>query len=436
MSPLGAPPRVPSLRKDVLANGLTVIVQELRSIPLISTWCWYRVGSGDEGPGETGASHWVEHMNFKGTSRIPASQMKGLIERHGGSWNGYTWIDQTAYLSTAATPALDDMLLVEAERMGRALYLPDECEAERTVIISELQGGENDPEQLLDSEVTATALRVHPYGHPTIGWLQDLRAMTRDQLFAHYRRYYVPNNAVLVVAGDVSAEDVLRLADRHFGAYAPGDVHRPLRPSEPPQIGERRVLLEREGTTAYLKLAYPAPAVTDPQFAAMLVLDAILTGAKGVSLWTSFRSKAPQRKSLLYRALVDGALASAVSGAVLPTADPYLYTITATAAEGVPLEIVEEAALAAIDRLRSGVSEAEVARAQRQLRTRLVLDGDSVTSIAHQLGFFAVIDASDVLERLPDLLEQVTARDVTDAARTFLAPATLTVGFFEPRGAE
>ena len=433
MCPVHVPALTPAVHRTVLRNGLTVIAQEVRTVPLVSVWSWYRVGSGDESPGLTGVSHWVEHMNFKGTLNIPAAQMKGIIERHGGSWNGYTWIDQTTYLATAATRALPDVLDVEAERMTHVLYDPAEVESERTVIISELQGGENDPEQLLDSEVTATALRVHPYGHPTIGWLQDLESMTLDDLYGHYRRYYLPNNATIVIVGDVDPADAVREVEARFGGLESREVVRPRRPPEPPQIGERRVLLEREGTTAYLKLAYPSPAASDALFAPALVLDAVLTGAKGVSLWSSFRSKAPQRKSLLYRALVDMGLASAVSGALLPTRDPYLYTITATAADGVPLEIIEEAALGAIERVRSGVSDAEVARACRQLRARMVFDADSVTNIAHQLGFFETIGARDVLDRLPGLVERVTPADVQQAAQRFLSPTSLTVGTFEPR---
>ena len=175
-----------------LDNGLTVLVQEVHTAPLVSVWCWYGVGSRDEGIGLTGASHWVEHMNFKGTTNIPREEMKGIVERFGGMWNGYTWIDQTTYLETAGRSALDQMLFIEAERMSNSLFDPDECESERTVVISELQGGDNDPEQVLDTELTATAFRAHTYRHPTIGWLHDLQSMTRDDLYAHYRHYYVP----------------------------------------------------------------------------------------------------------------------------------------------------------------------------------------------------------------------------------------------------
>ena len=167
------------------------------------------------------------------------------------------------------------------------------------MIISELQGGENDPEQVLDQEVTATALRVHPYGHPTIGWLQDLHSMTRDDLFSHYRRYYHPANATLVVVGDVDTEDVLERAERHFKRHSAGSVNERKRPAEPPQLGERRVLLEREGD-GLPEVAYPAPGIHEADFFPTLVLDAILTGGKGLSLWCVSRPGAAAEGTALH----------------------------------------------------------------------------------------------------------------------------------------
>ena len=234
-----------------LDNGLKVIVQEEHTAPLASVWCWYKVGSKDERPGLTGVSHWVEHMNFKGTTNIPRDQVKGIIEQFGGSWNGYTLIDQTTYLETATRDALDRMLFIESERMANCLYHPDDCESERTVIISELQGGENDPDQLLDQELTATAFKAHPYRHPTIGWLSDLETMSRDDLYGYYRRYYVPNNATLVVVGDVDTDEALRRVEHHFGGIPAGELadaaaHRRARadrraPAHDPARGDDRV---------------------------------------------------------------------------------------------------------------------------------------------------------------------------------------------------
>jgi zinc protease len=359
--------------------------------------------------------------------------MKGIVERFGGMWNGYTWIDQTTYLETAGRAALDQMLFIEAERMDRGLFDPAECESERTVIISELQGGENDPDQLLDTEVTATAFRNHTYRHPTIGWLDDLRSMTRDDLYSHYRRFYVPNNATLVIVGDVDSDDVLRRVERHFGEIPAGLEPPRIRATEPPQLGERRVLVEREGTTGYVKMVYHAPAVRDPDFFPMLVLDAVLSGAKGLNLWLSFRGAPPQRRARLYTSLVERGLASNVSGALLPTAQPFLYTLSFTAMEGVPLASLEAAALAEVERVReSGVEPSEILRAKRQLRARLVFENDSVTHVAHQLGYFETVAGPGFFPRLQECIDAVTPEQVWDVARRRLGATTRTVGWFRP----
>jgi zinc protease len=424
---------VPDVRETVMDNGLKVLVQEEHTAPLASVWCWYRVGSKDEGPGLTGVSHWVEHMNFKGTRNIPRDQVKGIIEQFGGTWNGYTWIDQTTYLETASRDALDRMLFIEAERMHACLYEPDACESERTVIISELKGGENDPEQLLDMELTAAALRVHPYRHPTIGWLSDLETMSRDDLFAHYRRYYVPNNATLVVVGDVDTDDVLRRIERHFGGIPSGNAIDRLRLVEPAQQAERRVHFRKAGTTAYWRAAFHAPALGDADFFPMLFLDAALTGASGVNIWSGHKVPTPQRSARLYRATIDAGLAANIGGAVLPTEDPFLYYIWATVADGKTLAAVEEVILRELDRVRRhGITEAELTKIRAQLRARFVYDSDSVTDIAHQLGFFETVGSWRDYRELIPRLASVTLEQVNEAARRYLPADNRTIGWFEP----
>ena len=421
------------VHEHVLDNGLKILIKEVHAAPLVSVWCWYRVGSKDENPGLTGVSHWVEHMNFKGTTNIPRDQVKGIIEQFGGFWNGYTWLDQTTYVETATRDALDRMLFIESERMARCLYHPEDCDSERTVIISELQGGENDPDQLLDQELTAVAFKAHSYRHPTIGWLSDLRTMTREDLYGYYRRYYVPNNATLVIVGDVDAADALRRATEHFGGIAPGPAVHRVPTKEPDQLGERRVTVSREGTTAYLKLAYHAPALGEPDFFPLLMLDAALTGAKGLNLWASFRTAPPQRSSRLYRALVEKGLASSVSGALLPTQDPFLYSISLTATDGVALKTLEDATLLEIEVARTGgITEAELARARNQLRARLVFENDSVTNIGHQIGFFETVASWRVYESLWPRIEAVTLAEVAAAAAEYLKFTNRTVGWFEP----
>lgn len=421
------------VHEEVLDNGLRVLVQEIHTAPLACVWCWYRVGSKDEGPGLTGVSHWVEHMNFKGTTNIPRDKVKGIIEQFGGYWNGYTWIDQTTYTETATRDALDRMLFIESERMASCLYDPADCESERTVIISELQGGENDPDTLLDQELTATAFRAHAYRNPTIGWLADLRSMTREDLYGYYRRFYVPNNATLVVVGDVDTTEAIRRVAHHFAGITPSDVVRRPPTKEPEQIGERRVTVSREGTTAYLKLGYHAPALGDADFFPMLILDAVLTGAKGINLWASFRTPPPQRSARLYRALVNAGLASSVNGGLVPTQDPFLYTISMTATDGTPLARLEEAALAELERVRlHGITETELVRARNQLRARLVFENDSITNIGHQLGYFETIASWRILQSLRERIDAVEVKQVAAVAAARLKPTNRTIAWFDP----
>jgi zinc protease len=424
------------VREHALDNGLKILIKEVHTAPLVSVWCWYRVGSKDEGPGLTGVSHWCEHMNFKGTTNIPRDQVKGIIEQFGGFWNGYTFIDQTTYVETATRDALDRMLFIESERMASCLYDPDDCESERTVIISELQGGENDPDQLLDQELTAAAFKAHTYKHPTIGWLGDLQTMTRDDLFGYYRRYYVPNNATLVIVGDVDSNRALTSAAAHFERIASRPLQRRHLTQEPPQLGERRLTVSREGTTAYLKIAYHAPAVTHSDFFPLLIADAVLTGAKGLNLWASFRTPAPQRSTRLYRALVDAGLASSVQGSLLATQDPFLYTLSMTVNEGVSLKTVEDVVLREVDAVRTGgITARELARAKDQLRARLVFENDSVTNIGHQLGYFETVASWRVYESLGARIQAITMEEVFDVVSRWLTSANRTVGWLEPTAA-
>jgi len=426
-------PAATAVHEEVLDNGLRVLIQEVHTAPLASVWCWYRVGSRDEGPGQTGVSHWVEHMNFKGTTNIPRDRVKGIIEQYGGYWNGYTWVDQTTYTETATRDALDHMLFIEAERMTNGLYDPADCESERTVIISELQGGENDPDQLLDQEMTATAIQAHPYRHPTIGWLSDLQTMTREDLYGYYRGFYVPNNATLVIVGDIDTAAALKSAAKQFGGIPSRDVRRHIHTREPEQLGERRVTIRREGTTAYLKIGYHAPAIGSPDFFPMLLLDAVLSGAKGMNLWASFRTPPPQRSARLYQALVNTGVASAVGGALMPTQDPFVYTISVTATEGVPLARVEEVTLGAIEDVRaSGLTAHELRKAKNQLRARLVFENDSITNIAHQLGYYETIDSWQIVSSMPERIEAVTLDEVAAVAEQRLQASNRTIGWFDP----
>jgi zinc protease len=257
--------------------------------------------------------------------------------------------------------------------------------------------------------------------------------MTRDDLYGYYRQHYLPNNATLVIVGAVDAEETLRSARKQFGNIPPGALSKSRYTQEPPQLGERRLTIAKEGTTAYLKVAYHAPAATDPDFFALLVLDSVLTGAKGLNLWASFRTPPPQRSARLYQSLVNSGLASAVSGGIVPTQDPFLYTISLTATEGTSLDVLEERVLQVMESVRTeGVTPQELAKAKTQLRARLVFEQDSVSNIAHQLGFFATIADWRFFPSISSAVDAVALEDVARVAAVRFTAANRIIGRFEP----
>ena len=431
----GMPPALPKPRVVRLPNGLKVLLCERRNLPLVSLWCWYRVGSVDERPGITGIAHWVEHMNFKGTRRISKEEILRRIELAGGAWNGYTWLDVTTYLETFQSSALEEMLRLEASRMTECLYAPAEVERERTVVISEMQGSENDPRSYLEREVNGTALQAHPYRWSTIGYLSDLRAITRDDLQRFYRAHYLPNNAVLVLVGDFRAADALKLVRRHFGRIARGPDPPAVRTIEPAQTGERRVRLRHPSGADYLQVAYHAPAAADTDLAPMLVLDGILAGPPSINIWCSRHGAGIGKASRLYRALVQSGLASDASSSLYATRHPYLYSLHATAVRGVSPDRLEEALLAEVDRLGRGeIDDADLLRARNQFFTRYALESDGHGDLAHQIGFFETIGCLPVLYDLPRRVAAVTADDVIRVARARLHERRRTIGRLEPEG--
>ncbi len=202
------PQRSPILRSR-LTNGLEVFLREDHSAPLASFWVFYRVGSRNEHPGRTGLSHWVEHMQFKGTPTMVKGQIFRDVSRNGGSLNALTSHDWTAYFETIPADRIDLSLAIESDRMSNSLFDPAETESERTVILSERQGSENQPTYLLAEEVTGAAFRSHPYRHMVIGNEADLRSISRDDLYGHYRSFYAPSNAFVVAVGDFDRDDLL-----------------------------------------------------------------------------------------------------------------------------------------------------------------------------------------------------------------------------------
>jgi zinc protease len=417
--------------KAVLDNGLTVVVRESHNAPVSTFWCWYKVGSRLERPGITGISHWVEHMLFKGTPTFPKRELDRMISREGGTWNGFTWLDFTTYFETLPADRFDLAFSIESDRMVHAVFDPKEAASERTVIISERQGNENSPQFLLSEEVQAAAFRVHGYHHEVIGDMCDLQAMTRDELFHHYQTYYAPNNAVAVAVGDFKTADVLSKVEKAFGKIKPGPELPLILREEPEQKGERRITVEGPDSTAYVEVAYRAPRATAAEFLALVVLDAILSGASGLSMFGGGGTNASSR---LYKALVDTELAVDVSSGLAATVDPYLYSLSATVRAGHTPAEVEAALDVELGRVvNEPVSESEVAKAIKQAKAQFAYGSESVTNQGFWYGFSEVFADYTWFESYLDRLAAVTVDDVQRVAKTCLTRSHRTVGWYVPK---
>ncbi len=416
--------------KTRLSNGLTVLVKEVHTAPVASFWIWYRVGSRNEHLGITGISHWVEHMLFKGTQAFPKGVAEKAIAREGGAFNGMTWYDFTTYFATLPADRIELALHIEADRMINSLFDLDEVAAERTVIISERQGAENGPEFLLNEELMAAAFRVHPYGTDTVGHMCDLETMTRDQLHAHYRTYYAPHNALAVAVGDFDADAMLRLIEQHFGAIPDGPDIPPVTAVEPPQRGERRVIVEGEGNVAYLQVIFHAPTVHEPDFFALTVLNAILSGASGL---TFSGGGTTNKSSRLYKALVATELATGISGSLLPTVDPFVYALSAVVRAGYTPAEVEEALDAELARVvAEPITPEELTKAIKQAKAQFAYSSESVTGQALWLGFSEICAGYTWFEDYIANLSAVTVDDVQRVAQKYLKRSNRTIGWYVP----
>jgi zinc protease len=418
--------------KHRLDNGLTVLLKESHHAPVTTFWVWYRVGSRNELPGITGIAHWAEHMLFKGSKAYPGDEIHKLIARNGGARNGFTWIDFTTFFETMPADRIDLGLQIEADRMVNSLFDADEVASERTVIISERQGAENQPTFLLGEEVTAAAFRVHPYHHETIGDMYDLETITHGELWHHYQTYYGPDNAIAIAVGDFSSPAMLARIEELFNPIpARSSAPAVVRP-EPPQRGERRVNLEGPGTTAYLLAAYRSPAASDPDFFPMTILSTILTGATGMNL---FAAPPPNRSSRLYKALVETGLASTVSGSFAPTLDPYLYTISATVQAGQSPGEVEDALDSEMERVLSEpIAQSELDTAIKQAQAQFAYSSESVTNQGFWLGYSSVVADTGWFEAFLDNLASVAVEDAHRAALAYLAQRNRTMGHYLPQG--
>jgi len=413
-----APVSTSDVFETVLGNGLKVLIQEVRVAPVVSFMVWYKVGSRNESTGQTGISHLLEHMMFKGTPRYGKGEIARLLQRNGASFNAGTSLDYTNYYEVLAADRLELAMEIESDRMAHALIPEEEHRLEMTVVRSELERNEDNPHRALYQEMFAQAFQAHPYHWPTIGWRNDVEAIRTEQIRHHYKTHYMPNNAVAVVVGDLDRERTLAMVEEHFGRIAPGPLPPPVVTVEPPQLGERRFKIRKPGDTRYLMVAYRIPELVHPDNYALDVLGIILGNGK---------------TSRLYQSLVEGKLATEAEAQNETARDPFLFVAQATAAPGIQLEDLEESLLGQADRLKSEPpSPPELGRAKKQIQASFIYSRDSIRSLAQQLGYYETVGSYRYLDTYLERIAGVSPEDVSRVARAYLGEDTRTVGHYEP----
>lgn len=421
-----------------LDNGLQVVLEPRRHAPVAGFFVWYRVGSRHEAPGSTGLSHFLEHMCFKDTPAFPWKRYEEALYRRGALLNAFTSQDATCYFAVLPSEHLELAVAIEARRMSRVEFVPAVAIRERSIIVAEREGGENQPGYLLFEALQRAAFPQHPYGHMVIGSKEDIRAVTAESLCAHYAAYYRPNNAVALAVGDFDPDRVLAQIHRHFGGLGAPD--RPIpsgAPAEPAQAGERRLEQRRPAPAPLGAFLFKVPATADPDTLPLRVLAALLGGVQGAGFG---RSLSLGRSSRLYRTLVRGELAASVAVSLRPTRDPGVLTIHVTGRPDTDPARVEAALQAELAAVAAGrFTAGDLERARQQLRVAHLWGSEPVLGAAMGLGWPCMVHptvAAGVAAHAEFLrgLDTVGAADVQRVAARYLQPAGLTAGWLIPAG--
>jgi len=416
-------------RVDHLSNGMRVLTRESHHAPIGVVMVWYSVGSRNERPGATGISHFLEHMMFKGTPRFPSGMIEEGVKRRGGSWNAFTSYDYTAYYEILPARHIEFGLEVEADRMVNMTFDPDLTARERGIIVSEREGSENRPTSWLHEVFMREVFREFPYGHMVLGDKDDIKATTAEVLTEHYQRYYRPNNATLVVAGDFKTDRLLQQVERHYGSLPPGAPVQRLAGAEPEQTAERRCTVRRPGPNPHLMAGYRMPAADHPDQAPLMVLAAILSGAPSMSAGGGGMG----HSSRLHRKIVSRGTAAWAGASPWALEHGGLFLLNATPVPGISTERLEEALFGEVEALRQSAAPIEeLERAKKQVRAQYVYAMESAMNQARILGGTALTQGVEHFDHALEENAAVTTADVLRVAQTYLDPRQRTVGWFLP----
>lgn len=412
-----------------LDNGLDVVVIEDHRAPAVVHMVWYRVGSADEPPGKSGIAHFLEHLMFKATDELASGELSETVARNGGSDNAFTTYDYTAYFQRIAADRLELVMRMEASRMDGLALVEDDIETERNVVIEERnQRIENDPGALFSEQRYAAQYLNHPYGTPVIGWKHEAHRLTLEDAVSFYEQHYGPNNAILVVAGDVEPDEVRRLAETYYGVIPPNPNVKPRqRVTEPPQLAERRLVFsDPRVSDPYVVRTYLAPerdSGAQEEAAALTLLAQVLGGSPQTSVFAEKLNFGPPK------AIYSGAWYSGRS------LDATTFGMAIVPAEGMSLEDAEAAMDQAIaEFLEEGVDADDLARIKMQIRSSEIYSLDDISNVANRYGsgLTSGLTIDDIEAWIPTL-DAVTEEDIIAVARKVFDRRNAVTGYIMPQ---
>ncbi len=415
------PAQASQVQEVILENGLKVLLLEDHKSAAVTFQVWYRVGSRNEQDGKSGLSHFLEHMMFKGTPKVGPEEYSRIIAKNGGNSNAFTSEDHTVYFATMSRDKIGVEIELEADRMASALLDGAYFDPEKNVVMEERRlRTEDNPATALAEVTGAVAYTVHPYRRPVIGWMADIQALSRDDLRKHYQTYYVPNNAFIVVVGDFATQEMLAKIKQEFAKIPRGAEPPKVTVQEPPQRGERRVILKKEAELPVLEIYYHVPNLKDADSFALDLLSVVLASGRSSRLY----------QELVYHKRIARSVSADYDGL---SVDPSVFSLTAQVMPDQDPSQVERAVDGLVAQVRSErVSDREVEKAKNQVEAAFIFGQDSIFGQAMRVGQYESVAKWQLVDSYLAGVRAVTAADILRVAKKYLDPDQRTVGTLIP----
>jgi len=406
------------IKEYELKNGLKIILKQNHNIPLVTFSIWYRVGSRNENDGIRGISHFLEHMMFKGTKKLKKGEIASTIQKYGGTFNAFTFTDGTAYYETIPPKYLEKVIQIESDRMRNSSINQDELSLERNVVLSELEGDQNNPAFTLDEKIKFTAFNSSPYKHPVIGYREDINKINSQIMKDYYLKYYAPNNAFIVLSGDFKEGNALNLIKTYFGEMKPTEKIDQNTERDSIQTKEKRIKVKKSGTYKLIQLSYHIPEFGNKDIYALNIIEEIL-----------FKGK----RSHIYKKLIDNGLATEISGGSDTTLDPGLFNIVVSLTPKATHKQVEKIITDEINNfIETGPKEEEVIAAKNRIKANYFYGLDGSYSDAVNIGYYEIIDNWTTSQELIKRINDVSETELPKIAKKYLTKENRTIGYFIP----